>query len=79
MRQYTTRKHKQRYLQLFELNSGENETESSVKSRTGAGVILSIGANGQVDTALPWIGNAGSRIRDRTRNGPSLGMSYWNC
>ena len=42
-------------------------------------VILSVDANGEVDTTLPWIGNAGSRIRDRRKNGPDMGMSFWNC
>ena len=33
-------------------------------------VILCMDANGEVDTALPWIGSAGSRIRD--------GRKKWN-
>ena len=37
MRQYVTREHKRRHRRLFELNSGENWMESSVKSRTDAG------------------------------------------
>ena len=39
-------------------------------------VILSMDVNGEVDTTLPWIGNASSRIRDRlktwTQNGHEL-------
>ena len=39
-------------------------------------VILCMDANGEVDTTLPWIGSAGSRIRDRrnkwTQNGHEL-------
>ena len=61
MRQYTTRKHKQRH-QFWRNFDG---VIRQVPNRRR--VLLSMDANGEVDTTLPWIGSASSRIRDRRK------------
>ena len=54
MRQYMTRERKRRHPRPSEVPNG-------------CRVILCVDANGEVDTTLPWIGSAGTRIRDRCK------------
>ena len=66
-----SRQHKQRHLKLFELWRKLDGVLRQVPNRCW--VILSMDATGEVDTTLLLIGNSGSRIRDRRKNGPKMG------